>query len=135
MEKLALLRTFLRNRLLLLKPCFMYLSETLKNISLIRRMLMTNTDKNIFDVKEAALEKARNELSYATHLEDCGKNAGIRKMNANKADWLKWVVYLAELGLEYEKLLNEPVVAVKEEPKTDFQQVMELFQIVNKINF
>lgn len=96
---------------------------------------MTNIDKNMFDIKEAALEKARNELSYAIHLEDCGKNAGIRKMNANKADWLKWVVYLAELGLEYEKLLNEPVVAVKEEPKTDFQQVMELFQIVNKINF
>jgi hypothetical protein len=98
-------------------------------------MLMANTDKNMFDVKEAALEKARNELSYAIHLEDCGKNAGIRKMNANKADWLKWVVYLAELGLEYEKLLNEPVAAAKEEPKTDFQQVMELFQAVNKINF
>ena len=95
---------------------------------------MTNTD-NMFDIKEAALEKAKNELSYAIHLEDCGKNAGIRKMNANKADWLKWVVYLAELGLEYEKLLNKPVVAVKEEPKTDFQQVMELFQAVNKINF
>lgn len=96
---------------------------------------MNKTDKNRFDTMEAALEKAKNELSYAIHLEECGKNAGIRKMNANKAEWLKWVVYLAELGLEYEKLLNEPVVAVKEEPKTDFQQVMELFQAVNKINF
>lgn len=96
---------------------------------------MNKTDNNVFNAMEAALEKAKNELSYAIHLEECGKNAGIRKMNANKAEWLKWVVYLAELGLEYEKLLNEPVVAVKEEPKTDFQQVMELFQAVNKINF
>lgn len=29
---------------------------------------------------EAALENARNELSYAFHLEDYGKNAGIRKI-------------------------------------------------------
>ena len=94
---------------------------------------MAKTDKTMFDTMEAALEKAKNELSYAVHLEECGGNAGIRKMNANKAEWLKWVVYLAELGLEYEKLLNEPVVAVKEEPKPDFQQVMELFQAVNSI--
>lgn len=93
-------------------------------------------DKNMFDVKEAALEKARNELCYAIHLEECGKNAGIRKMNANKADWLKWVVYLAELGLEYEKLLNEPVHAVEAEPKTitDYQKAINLFKST-KINF
>jgi hypothetical protein len=82
---------------------------------------MAKTDKTMFDTMEVALEKAKNELSYAVHLEECSGNAGIRKMNANKAEWLKWVVYLAELGLEYEKLLNEPVVTVKEEPKTDFQ--------------
>lgn len=52
---------------------------------------------------EGALEKAKAELSAATHLEECGVNAGIRKMNANKAEWLSWIVYLAERGLEAEK--------------------------------
>jgi hypothetical protein len=81
---------------------------------------------------EAALEKAKNELSYAIHLEECGGNAGIRKINANKADWLKWVVYLAKRGLEYEKYLNESTIAVVEEaPKTDFQKVMEFFRMIN----
>ncbi len=60
-------------------------------------------DKSWFDTVEAALEKAENELSYAIHLEECGGNAGIRKMNANKADWLKWIVYLAKRGFEAEK--------------------------------
>ena len=93
-------------------------------------------DKTMFDTMEAALEKAKNELSYAIHLEDCGGNAGIRKMNANKADWLKWVVYLAELGLEYEKLLNEPVRVVEAEPKTitDYQKAINVFKST-KINF
>ena len=81
---------------------------------------------------EAALEKAKNELSYAIHLEECGGNAGIRKMNANKADWLKWVVYLAELGLEYEKYLSEPTIAVVDEaPKTDFEKAIEFFKMIN----
>lgn len=56
---------------------------------------MINIDQSMFDIKKAALEKARNELNYAIHLEDCGKNAGIRKINANKVEWLKWVVHLA----------------------------------------
>ena len=81
---------------------------------------------------EAALEKAKNELSYAIHLAECGGNAGIRKMNANKADWLKWVVYLAERGLEYEKYLSAPTVAsVEEVPKTDFEKVMGFFKMIN----
>ncbi len=93
---------------------------------------MANIDKNMFDIMEAALEKAKNELSYATHLEECGKNAGIRKMNANKADWLKWVVYLAELGLEAEKYLSEPsVVAVEAAPKTEFEKAMAFFKSIN----
>jgi hypothetical protein len=86
---------------------------------------------------EAALEKAKNELSYAIHLEECGGNAGIRKMNANKADWLKLVVYLAERGLEYEKYLSEPAIAAVEEvPKTNYQKALMLFQIIkdNPIN-
>ena len=81
---------------------------------------------------EAALEKAKNELSYAIHLAECGGNAGIRKMNANKADWLKWVVYLAERGFEYEKYLSAPTVAsVEEVPKTDFEKVMGFFKMIN----
>jgi hypothetical protein len=53
-------------------------------------------------------------------------------MNANKADWLKWVVYLAERGLEYEKYLSEPTVAAEEEPpKTDFEKAMTLFKMIN----
>ena len=93
---------------------------------------MVNMNKDKIDTMEAALEKARNELSYALHLEDCGKNAGIRKMNANKADWLKWVVYLAELGLEYEKYLSEPTtMAAPEEPKKDFEKVMTFFKMIN----
>jgi hypothetical protein len=90
---------------------------------------------------EAALEKAKNELSYAIHLEECGGNAGIRKMNANKADWLKWVVYLAELGFEAEKIFAEQDKQQKDEVdankayelKSDFQRVMDLFKAVNSI--
>ncbi len=89
-------------------------------------------NKDMIAAMEAALEKARNELSYAIHLEDCGKNAGIRKMNANKAEWLKWVVYLAELGLETEKYLSEPAtIAAEEPPKTDFEKAMAFFKMVN----
>lgn len=84
---------------------------------------------------EQALEKAREEFSKACHYEDCGSNPGIRKMNANKADWLKWVIYLAERGLECEKLMNEPAAAInKEEQKTDYQKVIEFFQSI-KNNF
>jgi hypothetical protein len=93
-------------------------------------------DKMLFDTFEAALAKAKTELSYAIHLEECGSNAGIRKINANKADWLKWIVYLAELGLEYEKMFDgDEVVPGIDEPKTDFQQVIEFFQAVNKLTF
>lgn len=102
---------------------------------------MTNMDKDMIDTMEAALEKAKNELSYAIHLEECGGNAGIRKMNANKADWLKWVVYLAEIGLEAEKMFAEQDKQQKDEVdttkayelKSDFQRVMDLFQAVNSI--
>jgi hypothetical protein len=98
---------------------------------------MANMDKDMIDTMEAALEKAKNELSYATHLEDCGANAGIRKMNANKADWLSKVVYLAELGLEADKLLCEPVtMAEPEKPKTNLEKAHILFQMIkdNPVN-
>lgn len=83
---------------------------------------------------ESALNKAKEELSLAIHFEECGGNAGIRKMNANKADWLKWVVYLAELGLEREKMLVEDEAIPDIDgpvPVPVFQQVVALFQSIN----
>lgn len=62
-----------------------------------------------------ALEKAKEELSKANYLEESGGNAGIRKMNANKADWLRWVVYLATIGFETEQLLAEAEAEPKKE--------------------
>lgn len=61
-----------------------------------------------------ALERAKEELSKANYLEESGGNAGIRKMNANKADWLRWVVYLATIGFETEQLLAK----AETEPKS-----------------
>jgi hypothetical protein len=55
----------------------------------------------------ASLDKAKEELSKANYLAECGANPGIRKMNDNKSNWLRWVVYLAEIGLETEKLLAD----------------------------
>ena len=63
---------------------------------------------NLIETLEAAFMKGKEELSRAVYLEDCGSNAGIRKMNSNKADWLKWIMYLAEIGLEVEKSLIDP---------------------------
>lgn len=86
----------------------------------------------ITEQMEASLEKAKNELSYAIHLEECGGNAGIRKINANKANWLKWVIYLAEIGLEHEKISVDAEVAPDtDEPVSVFQQVMTLFKSIN----
>ena len=62
-----------------------------------------------------ALEKAKEELSRANYLEESGGNAGIRKMNANKADWLRWVVYLATIGFETEQILAEAEAESKTE--------------------
>lgn len=61
----------------------------------------------LLETLQSAYEKGKAELSNAVYLEECGSNAGIRKMNSNKADWLKWVMYLAEIGLEAEKLFTE----------------------------
>lgn len=63
---------------------------------------------NLIEILEAAFKKGEEELNYAIYLEDCGGNAGIRKINSNKVDWLKWVMYLAEIGLEVEKSLVDP---------------------------
>lgn len=76
-------------------------------------------EKSLYEDMNAALEKARTERDHASYLSECGQNAGIRKMNSNKAEWLKWVVYLAERGLEAEKLLSEPEDIQENEPVCD----------------
>ena len=83
-----------------------------------------------FKILETSVEKAKEELNYAIYLEENGGNAGIRKINSNKVDWLKWVVYLAELGLVCEKHLSESAVAPPEEPQTDFEKARMLFQMI-----
>jgi len=98
---------------------------------------MYNLNKDILDIMEAALEKAKEKLNQASYLSESGSNPGLRQLNANKADWLHWVVYLAERGLEYEKYLSKPTVAaVEEAPKTDYQKALMLFQMIkdNLIN-
>ncbi len=89
-------------------------------------------DKNWLGDLQSALATAKEELDKASYLEECGGNPGIRKMNANKANWLSRVVYLAELGLECEKRLagisTEPSV---NEDASDFQKAMELFKHIN----
>jgi hypothetical protein len=57
-------------------------------------------DNTVIDRMSEALAKAHEELEKASYLSECGKNAGIRKMNSNKVDWLNWVIHLAERGLE-----------------------------------
>jgi hypothetical protein len=87
-------------------------------------------DNTFMESLQAALEKAKQDLSYANHLEECGANAGIRKMNANKADWLSKIVYLAELGLEVEKLLAAP--EDEQENKPDARD--HLIEDLQKVN-
>lgn len=55
---------------------------------------------------EVALKKAREELNKACYYEECGTNAGIRKMNSNKADWLSLVLSLAERAIAVESTAN-----------------------------
>ena len=66
----------------------------------------------LLEIMENALDKAEQELTHASYLSESGANAGIRKMNDNKAEWLRWVVYLAQHGLE----------AFKEEEKLKAEQ-------------
>ena len=66
-----------------------------------------NKKEDWIDSLRDSLGRAKMELSKANLLAEGGRNAGIRKMNANKSEWLRWVVYLAELGLEAEKICIE----------------------------
>ena len=60
-------------------------------------------DKKALDLMISALEKANEVYSQASYLSECGSNAGIRKANENKAEWLRWIIYLADRGLAAEK--------------------------------
>ncbi len=63
-----------------------------------------------------AIHRAEAELQTASYLEESGSNAGLRKMNANKADWLSLIIYLAKLGFETELLVsdqNKPTYSAK----------------------
>lgn len=57
-------------------------------------------DTNMLEIMERALATAEDELNKAIYLSESGSNAGIRKINSNKAEWLRWVVYLSQNGLE-----------------------------------
>lgn len=57
-------------------------------------------NKEILDSMTKALAKAEEEHSKASYLAESGSNPGLRQMNSNKAEWLRWVVYLAQHGLE-----------------------------------
>ena len=54
----------------------------------------------LIEIMQVALDKATKELNHASYLSESGANAGIRKMNDNKVEWLRWVVYLAQKGFE-----------------------------------
>ena len=74
------------------------------------------------DKMAEALTVAEEKLKQAIYLSESGSNPGIRQMNSNKADWLKWVVYLANIGFETEKLLAEEPedVEVEEEDEDGY---------------
>lgn len=57
-------------------------------------------ENTVYEAMAKALGTAREKLNQASYLAESGSNSGLRQMNANKAEWLKWVVYLAEQGLE-----------------------------------
>lgn len=69
----------------------------------------------LLDIMKNALDKATHELDQASYLSECGANAGIRKMNDNKVEWLRWVVYLAQHGLEEEQRRADQVNETAEE--------------------
>ncbi len=92
-------------------------------------------NKTWLDALQAALDKAKEESNTARYLEECGSNPGIRKINANKYNWLTYIIYLAELGFECEKRLSEAAMAKVEvaddENVSDFRKALELFRGIN----
>lgn len=70
-------------------------------------------EKSVYEAMTKSLETAREKLNQASYLSECGSNPGLRQMNSNKAEWLKWVVYLAEYGLN--AIEDEERLAVEQE--------------------
>lgn len=56
---------------------------------------------------EKALDIAKEELHSAIYLSECGGNAGIRKINSDKADWLSVLIYNAEQYNEVRKMAHK----------------------------
>lgn len=89
----------------------------------------------LIETFQTAFEKGKEEFNKAVYLAECGSNAGIRKMNSNKADWLKYVIYLAELGLEVEKLLAEEAGTEQaNQEASDKDCINELKNVIAKQN-
>ena len=74
-------------------------------------------DKSIIDAMNNALNKANEELDKARYLEESGSNAGLRKINATKAEWLSWVIYLASYG--FKQMCQDKELTVKQEDHND----------------
>ena len=92
-------------------------------------------DKKTLEAMRNAFTKADEELSKAIYLEESGSNAGIRKINAIKAEWLHWIIYLAGYGFEIMRSEEERAIAESyKEPASDFQKAIEFFKNT-KINF
>ena len=95
-------------------------------------------DKHWIEGCHVALNKAEEEFNKAVYLEECGSNPGIRKMNANKAEWLKYVVYLAKLGfteVQRDNKADAVVISSDTSAKSAFQRVLERFQTINNTGF
>ena len=74
-------------------------------------------DNKTLEAAHKALEIAKEKLNQAIYLSECGNNQGLRQMNANKADWLGWVVYLAERG--FKAIEDEDRLAAEQELAED----------------
>ena len=90
--------------------------------------------KETLDTMKQALEKAKEELDRACYLEESGGNAGIRKMNANKAEWLKWVVSLAETGLATEEAFADIEIEIREGTDEESKNKCEDCLVVSETN-
>ena len=86
-------------------------------------------DKSIYDAMIKSLDTAKEKLNQASYLSECGSNPGLRQMNSNKAEWLKWVIYLAEHGLkaieEEERLAAEQELTEEEDKYDGWTQCKE----------
>lgn len=73
-------------------------------------------DEKILNQMSKAFDKAKEELDKASYLSECGSNPGLRQMNSNKAEWLHWIIYLAQHGLK---------ALVEEEQRTEVLESAE----------